>query len=136
MLSGDERDRTANFTGCKPGALTIDLTKDAEPESCEFSQRLRAARVGPVAGGPAAARTRLDYQSQPTAPIVSQNSFPRETGRHCPRSSIAVGRSHGPGWVLRPFDPQPDDTWSRLLRAWRSAQQLAPEHGHRLADQG
>src|SRR5208337_1889524 len=76
MLSGDERDRTANFTGCKPGALTIDLTKDAERESCEFGQRLRAARVGPVAGGPAAARLPVSTDCTHS----DQEQFPQGNG--------------------------------------------------------
>jgi len=87
-FSGDEWDRTANLLVANQALsqLTSRKTPSVNFASLVSDYGLHELDPSPVG------RPRLDYQSQPTAPIVTQNSFPRETGRHCPRSSSAGGR--------------------------------------------
>ena len=131
-FSGDERDRTANLLVANQALsqLTSRKTPSVNFASLVSDYGLHELDPSPVG------RPRLDYQSQPTAPIVTQNSFPRKTDHHCTRSSSAVGRSHCRGSVLPPSKSRSDNRRSRFLCTRRSAQQFAPEHSHRLADQG
>ena len=73
MLSGDDRDRTGNLLVANQAVsqLTSRKTPSVNLASLVSDYGLHELDPSPVG------RPRLDYESQPTAPIVTQNSFPR-----------------------------------------------------------